>query len=89
MNRSRRGLAFTTHYPGREMGMDMRIEHQPVAATPVLETYTYPSSWQAWRVAVPAMADDAAWEATLSVMTTLGVTLQVEAYFIPASTSQA
>jgi hypothetical protein len=84
-DRSRHGAVFQTGYPGKEMNLALQVDGRTARAKPVLQTYTYPSSWQGWRITVPPANESQRFAGTITVMLVPAVAVCCSAYFIPAA----
>ena len=62
--------------PGKSFTARGKLAGKAIACQPVLGTATYPSSWQAWRIAVQPSSGPQAFE--LSITTTLPPSIQVK-----------
>ncbi|MDK3157858.1 hypothetical protein QPK87_14935 [Kamptonema cortianum] len=78
------GSVFQTHYPAREMSLDLRIDGQSVEVEPVLGRFVYPTSWQAWRCKLPPASKSLSVEAIVTVFDPGGVEMRFNARIIPS-----
>jgi hypothetical protein len=69
--------------PGKSFSAHGKLAGKTIQCQPVLGTATYPSSWQAWRIAVQPSAGPQAFE--LSITTTLPPTIRgtCQGHFLP------
>ncbi len=67
-----------THFSG-----EAKLAGRPVPCQPVLGKGTYPSCWQAWRIAVPRFANPRPVELSVSASLPAGVTCRFQGHFVP------
>jgi len=81
---SRDGKSATTPSIGGFFKASGTANGTPVEVAPVLADKTYPATWQAWRIPVPAAAKDGRFAVAIACRLPAEVTLDFQGHFIPA-----
>ena len=69
--------------PGKFLSAQGTLAGQTTACQPALGTATYPSCWQAWRIAVTPSAQPQPFELTITATLGPDVQLASQAHFVP------
>ncbi len=69
--------------PGKFISSKGKLAGQAVVCQPVMGTKTYPSSWQAWRIAVEPSAEPRLLEVEINTSLPQEVNLECSGYFLP------
>jgi len=77
-------VAVMTKDVGKHFTASGTLRGKPVDCHPVLGNATYPASWQAWRIAVDAMAAPQPFQFTITNSTESEVPMSCRAYFLPS-----
>jgi hypothetical protein len=80
---SRSGQPIRLGGPGKFLSAQGTLAGQTAACQPVLGTATYPSCWQAWRIAVTPSAQPQPFELTITATLGSDVQLATQAHFVP------
>jgi hypothetical protein len=72
---------------GKYFAAKATLGGRAVSCEPVVRRNTYPASWQAWRIAVPASDRDRDWTLVVTAMLPRDVKVDWSSYFVPEDRS--
>jgi hypothetical protein len=75
--------SFSVNNLGKYFAGKATLAGRAIPCQPVVHRKTYPASWQAWRIAVPASDRDRDWTLVVTAMLPRDVKMNWNCYFIP------